>query len=307
MQQKSAEDIDQMSSLSKEFRQKLKTDGYFISRLQIIKKLEDPNGTIKYVFKLSDDNKIETVLLDDESRKTLCISSQVGCKLGCEFCATARLGFTRNLTAAEIVDQVMQIERDQKLKISNVVFMGMGEPLDNYDNVLKAVKILNDPSGRTIGARHITISTAGLIPGIKKLAEEKMQIRLAVSVHTNINKLRDRLMPINKRYPVNELIKALEEYQEKTGRRITIEYVMIKGINDDRTDARGLLNLLSGLKVNINIIEYNPHSKAEFEPPSHKTMKDFAWVIADRGIETNIRFRRGRSVKAACGQLGSDN
>ena len=303
MQNKAAENLDQISSLPKTFREELKKNNYVIENLKLLKRLADEDGTIKYLFDLSDGKKIETVLLNDGGRHTLCISTQVGCKMDCAFCATGRMKFRRNLSAGEIVDQVIQVEKIEKTKIQNIVYMGMGEPLDNYDNVLKSVRILNDKAGKNIGARHITISTCGIVPGIERLANEGLQIRLAVSLHAATDAVRGKLMPVNQKYPVEDLMRALRAYQKKTGRRLTFEYVMLEGVNDTRAHARSLLKLLSGLSAHINLIEYNPHARAKFKPSPKKTIKEFWWMTTDRGFETAIRYKCGQSISAACGQL----
>jgi 23S rRNA (adenine2503-C2)-methyltransferase len=227
--------------------------------------------------------------------------------MACVFCATGRLKFKRNLSAGEIIDQVIQVEKTERLKIQNLVYMGMGEPLDNYDNVLKSIRILNDKAGKNIGARHITLSTCGLIPGIERLADEKLQIRLAVSLHAATDSLRGKLMPVNKKYPLPDLMRALKTYQEKTGRRLTFEYIMLRGVNDAREQARSLLKLLSGISAHINLIEYNPHARAEFQPSAKKTLKEFWWLTTDRGFATTLRYKRGQTASASCGQLSAES
>jgi 23S rRNA (adenine2503-C2)-methyltransferase len=300
-----AQSVEAMTTLPKEARQTLAAEGWQVGNLSVVRKDVDSDGTIKYLFGLADGLKIESVVLDDEGRKTLCISSQVGCKMDCSFCATGAMKFKRNLTAAEIVDQVLQVVRDGQ-SVSNIVYMGMGEPLDNYTEVMKSVYMLNHPKGQNIGARHITISTCGIIPGILKLADENIQIRLAISLHAPTDAIREQIMPIAKKYPIADLIKAVKTYQKKTNRRLTFEYILLKDVNDSRMCARGLLKLINGIKSHINIIEYNAHSKASYESPSHKLMKEFAWILEDRGFEVSIRYKRGRSIKAACGQLGEN-
>ena len=303
--QKAINGIDDITALPKAFRAELAEAGWYISQLKTIEKLTDPDGTAKYLFELCDSGKIEAVLLNDKGRKTACISSQVGCRLGCVFCATGYLKFERNLTAGEIVDQVIVIAKDYG-KINNVVFMGMGEPLENYDEVIKAVKILGDQTGLSIGIRKQTISTCGITPGIAKLADEKIYPRLAVSLHTADAALRKKIMPIANKYPLAELIKQLRKYKEKTGRRVTLEYCMIKGLNDSPAAAAELIKLLTGLQVHINLIEYNPHPGCDFKASEQETIKKFRDILMKSGIETIIRFRRGRSIKAACGQLGAE-
>lgn len=298
-------EISQITTLSKAFRQELIEQGYYISGLVIASKLEDKDGTAKYLFTLEDGNQIETVLLPESRRSTVCISTQVGCNLDCLFCATAKLGFTRNLTAAEIVDQVNTVEADTG-KITNVVYMGMGEPLLNYDAVIKSIGILNHPKGKNIGIRHIAVSTCGIIPAIKKLAQEDVHPRLAVSLNAPADALRTRLMPINKKYPLAELFKAIRDYQHTTRQRVTFEYVMIKGKNDSAEHAQTLVKLLRGLMCHVNLIEHNPHPGCDFAGSSSERKRKFAAVLDNAGIETTMRFKMGRGIKAACGQLGAE-
>jgi len=323
-----ATEISQITPLSKDFRGQLAEQGFYISQLAIQKRLSDKDGTVKYVFALSDGCQIETVLLCDspremnlnrqshqvsvgsnisrgKGRRTLCVSTQVGCSLGCAFCATAKLGLRRNLNASEIVDQVNTVQKDGG-RITNVVYMGMGEPLLNYNAVLKSVRILNHPSGKNIGIRHITVSTCGIVPAIKKLAEGDIQPRLAVSLNAPTDTLRTQLMPINAKYSIADLIKAVRFYQKKTGQRVTFEYVLIKGLNDSVEHARMLIKLLSGLKRNVNLIEHNPHPGCGFVGSDSRRIKQFASLLDSAGIETTIRYRMGRGIKAACGQLGAD-
>lgn len=299
-------DIDLITTLPKELRTKLIDDGCFISQLKIIEKLTDPDGTVKYLFETTDGQKIESVLLDETGRKTICLSTQIGCRLGCKFCATGYLKFHRNLTAGEIIDQADTISADSDCKINNIVYMGMGEPLDNYENTLKAVRILCDQSGKKIGIRRQTISTVGLPDGIRKLADENIYPRLAVSLHAVDDNLRKQIVPAAGKYPLPELINAMKYYQQKTERRITIEYCMMEGINDSLDCVRKLIQLLKGLKVSVNLIEYNPHSGADFKAAARERIKAFKDTLMQSGIETIVRFRRGRSIKAACGQLGAD-
>ena len=301
---KDVTNISQITPLSQTLRQRLTADGCFISQLKIIDKLEDKDGTAKFLFELSDGNKIESVLLTDNGRKTVCISSQVGCRMGCAFCATGLLKFKRNLNAGEIADQVNQAVGICG-RISNVVYMGMGEPMDNFEEVIRSIQILNNPAGRNIGQRHITISTCGITEGIEKLAEHKLQVRLAVSLHAPTDSVRNQIMAVAKKYPLKTLIRSLKTYQEKTKRRITFEYCMIDNLNDSSTDAHATAKLVASLKANINLIEYNPHDGCAFTPGSKKKIKKFAEILSDAGIETTIRYKRGQKIKAACGQLGS--
>ena len=302
---KDAEDISEITPLSKSFREKLAGQGYFISRLSVLTKLTDKDGTAKYAFALGDGGRIETVLLLDGTRRTLCVSTQVGCAMDCSFCATGKLRFRRNLTAAEIVDQVNTIQKDAG-RISNVVYMGMGEPLANYAAVVKSLGILNHPKGKNIGIRHITVSTCGLAPEIRKLASEDVHPRLAVSLNAPTDELRTKLMPINTKYPIVELLKAVRFYQDKTRQRVTFEYVLIKGLNDSTGHAKMLVKLLAGLAHNVNLIEHNPYPTCKYAASNSVRIREFAAVLDDAGIETTVRFRMGRSIKAACGQLGAD-
>jgi 23S rRNA (adenine2503-C2)-methyltransferase len=332
---KGAADISDISPLSKTFRAELAEQGYYISHLKTVQTLADAEGTKKYLFELADGERIETVLLLDDKRKTLCVSTQAGCSMNCAFCATAKLKFRRNLTAAEIVDQVNVIEGDcsafanpssltlrrtgvtedkppdkkataDKGKINNVVYMGMGEPLQNYDAVLKSVRILNHPEGKNIGIRHLTISTCGEVEGIRKLAEEDIRPRLAISLNAPVDVLRSKIMAINKKYPIAALFAAVKDYQMKTRERVTFEYVLIKGLNDSKLHAQMLAKLVHQVKCNVNLIEYNPHPYCLFEASDRAAIKRFTQAIEDAGIETTIRFKKGRKIKAACGQLGAD-
>ena len=330
-----AAEIAQITPLSKAFREQLSARGYQISQLTVVDKLIDEDGTAtscrgrpalesrarcprheaeplrgrfqtaKYLFELSDGCRIETVLLIDGERRTLCVSTQVGCAMDCRFCATAKIGFQRNLTAGEIVDQVNTVAKDAG-KISNVVYMGMGEPFANYEAVIKSVGILNHPKGKNIGIRHLTVSTCGLVPAIRKLAGEDLRPRLAVSLNAPTDEIRTKLMPINAKYPIADLLKAVHFYQGRTRQRVTFEYVMIKGLNDSDVQARLLIKLLKGLACNVNLIEHNPHPRCKYEGSGGERIRRFATVLQDAGIETVMRFKMGRGIRAACGQLGAD-
>jgi 23S rRNA (adenine2503-C2)-methyltransferase len=325
-------DLSAISTLSKAFRAELAERGFFISRLKVVESLRDPDGSAKFLFDLSDGERIEAVLLPEDKRRTLCVSTQVGCAMGCGFCATARIPLRRSLTAAEIVDQVYAVEpsrgtgilpvssmgvppmnsgnihgQDARATLSdgitNIVYMGMGEPLQNYDAVLKSVRILNHPAGRNIGIRHITISTCGVAPGIRRLAQEDIHPRLAISLNAPSDTLRSQLMPVNNKYPLAELLDAVREYQAKTGQRVTFEYVLIDKVNDSIVHARMLVKLLRGLMVNVNLIEHNPFTGFEYAASSRHRIQRFASALKEAGVETTIRFRMGRGIKAACGQL----
>jgi 23S rRNA (adenine2503-C2)-methyltransferase len=326
-------EISALSTLSKALRAQLVEQGYFISQIKLVESLSDPDGSAKFLFELSDGERIESVLLPEDKRKTLCVSTQVGCAMGCGLCATARIRLRRSLTAAEIVDQVNAVcsvpvgasrstgilpvspnhGRDAHATqtpdgvttnvITGVVYMGMGEPLQNYDAVLKSIRILNHSAGRNIGIRHITISTCGVAPGIRQLANEDVHPRLAISLNAPTGSLRSRLMPINRKYPLAELLDAVRDYQAKTGQRVTFEYVLMDKVNDSVLHARMLVKLLRGLMYNVNLIEHNPYAGFEYAASSRQRIQRFASVLKDAGVETTIRFRMGRGIKAACGQL----
>jgi 23S rRNA (adenine2503-C2)-methyltransferase len=289
--------------LSKPLRAKLVEEGYCISSLQVAEKLTDPDGTVKYVFGLNDSGRIESVLLFDDDRRTLCVSTQVGCAMGCVFCATGRLGLARNLTAGEIVDQVNLAGGDTR--IGNVVFMGMGEPLANYDATLDAVRILNHPAGRHIGIRHLTISTCGLVEGIERLADEDIGPRLAISLNAPTDAIRAKLMPIAKKYSLDRIFAAVKGYQHNTRNRVTFEYCLIKGINDTVLHAQMLVKRLRGVMCNVNLIEYNPHHGCGLKPSGREAIERFAGVLKDAGVETTVRLKMGQTINAACGQLGA--
>lgn len=299
------QNISEITPLNKTFRNELAEGGFYISHLKLLEKLTDPDCTIKYLFGLSGGDRIEAVLLFDEDRRTLCVSTQAGCQMNCAFCATGKLGFKQNLSAAQIVDQVNIIEKEQG-KISNVVYMGMGEPFKNYQNVLKSVHILNSPDGKNIGIRRVTISTCGEIPGLEKLADENIQPRLAISLNAPTDVLRTKIMPINKKCPLEQLFKAIKTYQLRTKQRVTFEYVMIAGFNDTVLHAKMLIKRLRGIKCNVNLIEFNPHKGCEFAASTKEAIKRFASILDTAEIETVIRFKKGRTIKAACGQLGAD-
>lgn len=302
--QKGASDFEEMSSLPASLRDILRSK-FRISSYNIIKRqVSKLDGTRKYLFRLEDGETVEAVLIPTKSRKTVCLSSQVGCAFGCKFCASGLAGIKRDLRCAEILDQVLGISKDLKgERITNVVMMGIGEPLANYENVIKATSILNSPFGFGIGARKITISTAGYIPGIKRLIDEKMQIELSVSLHGATDEVRLRLMPINKRFPISRLMEACRNYVKAKNRVITFEYVLIKDVNSSREDAIALSKLLRGLSCKVNLIPFNPVSNFNFFPPYEKEVKEFQKILKSAGINSTIRSQRGADIEAACGQL----
>ena len=302
--QKHITNLNDITPLPKVFRDRLAQDGYTVSALDLAEQHHDPDGTSKLVFDLNDGGRIEAVRLCDRERNTLCLSTQAGCRMGCLFCATGQLPFERNLTAAEIVDQVYQTRHDCGT-IHNIVYMGMGEPLDNFDAVMRSIELLNHETGLNIGIRHITVSTCGLPEGIRKLAACDLHPRLAVSLHAADESTRHTLMRISRKYPLQAILDAMRDYQMQTSRRITIEYCLIDSVNDTDAEAISLVQLLKGLKVNVNLIEMNPFPGCMFAPSPSTRIQAFARILTQAGIETVVRYRRGRSIKAACGQLGA--
>lgn len=299
---KSVKEIDEMTDLSKKFRDELKTVAQ-VTNIKIKVKQVSTDGTIKYLLEFPDGECVETVLMrfDNRANLTACVSSQVGCAVNCSFCATGKRGFIRNLTYKEIIEQVLTIQRDTGLKVTNVVFMGQGEPLLNLDNVLKAMEMFNESF--QIGARRLTVSTSGIIPQIKKLADLDMQSTLALSLHASNHEVREQLMQIENKYPMDELHKALKYYVEKTGRRITIEYLLIKDLNDTITSAKQLAAYLKDIKCNINLIPYNPTAKNDYKRPSNNSIMKFKYLMEHSGKKVTVRLERGGDIDAACGQL----
>ncbi len=301
---KSVSEISQMTDISKSTRDKM-SDIAVVTDVKIKNRQVSSDGTIKYLLEFSDGNCVETVLMrfDNRANLTACVSSQVGCACNCKFCATAKLGFIRNLTPREIIEQVLTIQRDTGLKVTNIVFMGQGEPLLNLDNVLSAIDIFNKDF--VIGIRRLTVSTCGIIPQIKKLAQMDFQPTLAISLHAPEHSLRASLMPIENKYNLDDLMQTLKDYVGDTGRRVTIEYTLIKGFNDTVNCAKKLAKLLIGLKANINLIIYNPNDKDDFEKPSKDSIQKFKYVLEQSGKKVTIRLERGSDIDAACGQLSN--
>lgn len=299
---KSVSTIDEMTNLSKDFREQLKGIAS-VTETKIKVKQTSKDGTLKYLVEYPDGECVETVLMrfDNRANLTACVSSQVGCAVNCSFCATGKGGFKRNLDYKEIIEQVLTIQRDTGLKVTNIVFMGQGEPLLNLDNVLKALEIFNNDF--QIGARRITISTSGIIPGINILADMDLQSTLAISLHAPNHKLRSEIMPIENRYPLDELKKALLNYVEKTGRRITIEYILIHNFNDTFEVAKELAHWLKDLKCNINLIPYNSVIENDYKKPSSSDIMKFKYLLEHSGKKVTVRLERGADIDAACGQL----
>ena len=298
--------FDDMTNLSIDLRNKLK-EIYEIKQFKILKKQVASDGTKKYLFDLLDGNAIETVLMQYHHGYSLCVSSQVGCKMGCKFCASTGIPFVRNLTTGEILEQIMAVERDENIRISNVVFMGIGEPLDNYDNVVKAIHLINNPKCLNIGARHISISTSGLVPKIYKLAEENIQCTLSISLHATTNEQRSKMMPVNNTYHIEELLQACRDYIEKTNRRISFEYALAKENNDNLEDAKRLVKLLKGMLCHVNLIPINKIENGEFTKSSNENIIKFRDYLNEHGIVATIRRELGSDIDAACGQLRRKN
>ncbi len=315
--------FNEMTDFSPELRQKLVAKTIFV-KLETLEELVSADAqTRKILFRLADGSTIESALMffknpgTGRERRTVCISSQVGCAVGCGFCATGQQGFVRNLTTAEIIGQILYFLRSfrdempqpekgkKRVWLTNVVFMGMGEPLANYDNVRQAITIMNSPKGLGLGFHQVTLSTAGLVPQIQKIAGEQLQFQLAVSLHAASDELRDRLVPVNKKYPLALLIRACKGYSDKTGRNIFIEYALFAGVNDSPEAAEGLIRLLSGLQCSINLILGNTVSGSEFQPSSRETALMFQKQLIGSGIRTMLRVSRGTDIAAGCGQLRS--
>ncbi|MBE7712859.1 MAG: 23S rRNA (adenine(2503)-C(2))-methyltransferase RlmN [Cyanobacteria bacterium SIG26] len=299
---KSVTEIDEMTDLSIKFREELKKVAK-ITDIKIKVKQVSSDGTIKYLLEFPDGECVETVLMrfDNRANLTACVSSQVGCAVNCSFCATGKRGFIRNLSYQEIIEQVLTIQRDTGLKVTNVVFMGQGEPLLNLDNVLKAMEIFNE--NFQIGARRLTLSTSGIVPQIRRLADLDMQSTLALSLHASNHDTRLKLMPIEGKYNMDELHSALKYYVEKTGRRITIEYLLIKDLNDTVESAKQLAAYLKDIKCNINLIPYNPTEKNDYKRPSNNAIMKFKYLMEHAGKKVTVRLERGADIDAACGQL----
>ena len=295
--------FDEMTDISKSLRDKLKEKTYILNMEIITCQKSKKDGTMKFLINLEDSSAIESVFMRYNHGNTLCVSTQVGCKMGCKFCASTKEGFERNLNAAEIEGQILAVERFTKEKISNVVYMGIGEPLDNYDNVIKSVKIINDPYGLNIGARHISLSTCGIVPKIYKLAEENIQCTLSISLHATSDEKRRDIMPIANRYTIEELLNACKEYIKITGRRISFEYALIYGKNDSYEDAVSLAKLLRGMIAHVNLIPVNEIKEKEYKKATEKSIEKFMNTLNSMGIVTTVRRELGSDIDAACGQL----
>jgi 23S rRNA (adenine2503-C2)-methyltransferase len=297
---------DDFSNLPKSLRNKLK-DSFSFSHLQPTTSLASNDGeTQKTLFYLPDKLPIETVRMRYEKRRTLCVSTQSGCAMGCSFCATGQMGYLRHLSSGEIIEQVLYFARElakTKEQITNIVFMGMGEPFHNYDATLAAISRMNHPDGMKLGARRFTISTVGMIPAIKRFAREQCQINLAISLHAADDQLRSSMLPINKRYPIADLISAVKEYTDLTHRRVTFEWALIQGVNDTAEQAKKLATLLQGMLAHVNVIPLNPTDDFDGRATTPEQARKFQSILEDQGIPCSIRIRRGIDIQAGCGQL----
>lgn len=296
-------DFDKMTNLSKTLRQQL-DDTYYITKPEVVRKqVSQKDGTVKYLWKLRDGNCVETVIMRYHHGNSVCISSEVGCAMGCAFCASTLGGLVRRLTPSEMVDQVLFAQLDSGLEISNIVLMGIGEPLDNYDNVLRFLELINSPDGMNIGMRHISLSTCGLVDRIVQLAHEKLQITLSVSLHAPSDEIRNTIMPVNRKYNVDQLIEACREYYRITGRRISFEYAMIRDVNDSAQTAELLCNKLRGLPAHVNLIPLNNVDESPLKPSQKKNVLEFQRILEQHGITATVRRTLGSDIDASCGQL----
>jgi len=301
---KQIKSFDEMSNIKKSFIETLKND-FNLDRLECVTKQESSDGTIKFLFRLKDGNLIETVLMTNEYGYSACVTTEVGCNMGCAFCASGMKKKLRNLETSEIVLQILTAQELSGIKITHVVVMGIGEPFDNYDNVINFIKILNEPLGFEIGARHITVSTCGLVPKIYEYSEFPLQVNLAISLHAPNNEIRNQIMPINKTYPIEKLVEAIRDYISKTNRRVTIEYILLKDINDTKEAANMLADLLHGLNIYVNLIPYNEVKEKPYKRSTKETMVQFFDILKKRKINVQLRREQGSDIDAACGQLRS--
>ena len=300
---KGVRSFDEMTNLPKALRDALEKD-YPLLPPQVVRKQESrQDGTIKYLWKLHDGNCVETVLMRYHYGNTVCISTEVGCRMGCAFCASTLGGLVRRLEPREMLEQVLFTQLDSGMPISHIVLMGIGEPLDNFDNVLRFLDLVNDPGGMNISMRHISLSTCGLVPKILELAEKKLQLTLSVSLHAPTDEIRDTIMPVNKAYPVEQLMEACRTYYKMTNRRISFEYAMINGVNDTPAAAKALLKLLKGLPAHMNLIPLNHVEESPLKPSTRKAVFEFQKILEQGGVPATVRRTLGGDIDASCGQL----
>ena len=300
---KGVRSFDEMTNLSKALREKLDA-AFYITVPTIVRKQESAkDGTIKYLWQLRDGNCVESVLMRYHHGNSICISSEVGCAMGCAFCASTKGGLVRRLSASEMVDQVLFASIDSGLEISNIVLMGIGEPLDNYETVLRFLALINSPDGMNIGMRHISLSTCGLVDKIERLSHEKLQLTLSVSLHAPLDEIRSKIMPVNRKYNVDTLLRASRDYFKTTGRRISFEYAMIKDVNDSIEIAEVLAKKLDGIAAHVNLIPLNDIEESPLKPSTRKSVLEFQKTLEDHGIPTTVRRTLGSDIDASCGQL----
>lgn len=292
-------DFAEMSDLSKDFRQLL-SQNFELPKISVVEKRESVDGTVKYVVGLPDGEKVESVFIPTEDRNTLCVSTQVGCKMACSFCATGYQKFTRDLKSWEIVDQLIGLPTPAP--VTNIVMMGMGEPFDNYENVVKALEIFQDPTGPQIGKRHLTVSTVGLVPKFQQFVDDHLG-KLAISLHGTTDEQRGQIMPINRKYPIKQVMQACRDLVFKTRDRVTFEYILIKNVNDSLDDAYRLVELVRGIPCKINLLAYNPNSFVNYERPNEEQVLKFQSILLQNNLTATYRRSRGRDIAAACGQL----
>ena len=296
--------FDEITNVNKESIEKIKKD-FEINNLKILKKQEDKDVK-KYLFELNDKNKIESVLMYHDYGISICISSQIGCNMGCAFCESGRLKKIRNLTADEMLLQVLEVQKDINERISHIVIMGIGEPFDNYENLIDFINIVNDPYSLAIGSRHITVSTSGLVPKIYEFMKDQSQVNLAISLHAPNNEIRDKIMKVNKAYNIEDIMKAVKDYIKETNRRVTFEYIMLDDVNDSEKCAKELSNLLKGINCYVNLIPYNETNNIGFKRSKKENIDRFYDILKKNNINVTIRKEFGSKVSAACGQLRSE-
>lgn len=301
--QKLAADFNEMTNLSNALKEKLQQSAVLTSLTVVEEKISQIDGTRKYLFSLSDGNIIESVLMKYKHGNSVCISSQVGCRMGCRFCASTLDGLERNLSPAEMLDQIYRIQKLTGERVSNVVVMGSGEPMDNYDNLIQFIRLLTDENGLNISQRNVTISTCGIVPGILRLAEENLQITLALSLHAPNDEVRKTLMPVANRYPLKDVLEACRTYFEKTGRRLTFEYSLVSGVNDNLKEAAALSALLRNQHGHVNLIPVNPIKERDYVQSDRRAIEAFKNLLEKNGINVTIRREMGRDINGACGQL----
>lgn len=300
--QKLVTDFSQMTDQPKTLLAKLE-EGWYISAPKIERRQQSKDGTVKYLFRMADGNCIETVVMRYSYGNSICVSTQVGCRMGCRFCASTQAGRVRNLEAGEIASEIYAAQQDIGERISHIVLMGIGEPLDNFDNVMNFLEMISSPDGLNIGMRNISLSTCGIVPQIDRLAEYKLQLTLSISLHAPNNLSRSRMMPVNDAYPIEELIAACRRYQKTTGRRISFEYSMVRGVNDSPADAKQLAELIKGMGAHVNLIPINPVDGSPYSATDAKNVKRFQGLLTELGVNATVRRRLGSDISAACGQL----